>query len=58
MKVECGFIRNYVITTMRKDISIKSAIFDLIDNSIDAAEKLDRVKNHKIEIKTSKKVFL
>lgn len=57
MKVECGFTRDYAITTMRKDIIIKSAIFDLIDNSIDAAENLDRVKNHKIVIDTKKNSF-
>lgn len=50
MKVEGGFTRDFAITAMRKDTTIKSAIFDLIDNSIEAAEKLGRIRGHKIAI--------
>lgn len=52
MKVDGGFTRDYAITDMRKDTTIKSAIFDLIDNSIEAAEKLGRIRGHKITIIT------
>jgi hypothetical protein len=50
LKVDGGFTRNFAIIAMKKDITIKLAIFDLIDNSIEAAEKLGRIRGHKIAI--------
>jgi hypothetical protein len=37
-KVNAAPTREFIITTMTKDIRIQAAIFDLIDNSINAAE--------------------
>lgn len=57
MRVDGGFTRDYAITAMKKDIETKVAIFDLIDNSINAAENLDRIREHKIIIYTDSEHF-
>lgn len=43
-KVDAGPTRNFIINTITKDIRVQAAIFDLIDNSINAAEVLANPK--------------
>lgn len=43
-KVDAGPTRKFIITTITKDIRIEAAIFDLIDNSINAAETITNPK--------------
>lgn|GEM_PF-1627512 len=43
-KVDAGPTREFIINTITKDIRIEAAIFDLIDNSINAAESIAKQK--------------
>src|SRR5437016_230221 len=42
---------------LTKDIELKDAILDLIDNSIDAARRFDSIKGRKVSVKTSAREF-
>ncbi|KGK86557.1 ATP-binding protein [Clostridium sp. HMP27] len=53
-KVNAAPTKEFVIQTITKDIRIQAAIFDLIDNSINAAEALTnpkRLQGYKVELK-------
>ena len=42
IKVDGSITREYIINAMKKDISVETSIFELIDNSINAAEEMDK----------------
>ncbi len=57
MKVDGGFTKDFAIIAMKKDITTRLAIFDLIDNSIEAASTLGNIRGHQIKINTEDNKF-
>ena len=57
ISMKAGFTKEFAIGAMIKDVTIKAAIFDLIDNSIEAAIINGGVRGHIISIITSNDEF-
>lgn len=57
LSMKAGFTKEFAIGAMIKDVTIKAAIFDLIDNSIEAAIINGGVRGHIISIITSNDEF-
>lgn len=55
--MKAGFTKEFAIGAMIKDVTIKAAIFDLIDNSIEAATINCGVRGHIISIITTNDEF-
>lgn len=58
MSIKAAFTKEFAIGAMRKDVTIKAAIFDLIDNSIEAAIINGGVRGRIISIKTTDDKFM
>lgn len=58
MSIKASFTKEFAIGAMRKDVTIKAAIFDLIDNSIEAAIIKGGVRGRIISIKTTDDKFI
>lgn len=60
-KVDAAPTKEFIITTITKDIRVQAAIFDLIDNSINAAEALTnpkRLHGYYVTIKINESEFI
>lgn len=57
ISMKAGFTKEFAIGAMIKDVTIKAAIFDLIDNSIEAAIINGGVRGHIISIMTTNDEF-
>lgn len=57
ISMKAGFTKEFAIGAMIKDVTIKAAIFDLIDNSIEAATINCGVRGHIISIITTNDEF-
>lgn len=58
IKVDGSITREYIINAMKKDISVETSIFELIDNSINAAEEMDKLRGHYIIIELDENQFV
>lgn len=59
-KISAGPTKQYVIKTITKDIRTEAAIFDLIDNSINAAETNQypkKMRDFHVDLKINKHIF-